>query len=59
LERQLKKEIRRRTKAENENEKNREEIQEIKEKLTEKEKQLNYSNIYIQQKNKRNKKTNL
>jgi hypothetical protein len=59
LERQLKKEIRRRTKAENENEKNRGEIREIKEKLTEKEKQLNYSNIYIQQKNKRNKKTNL
>ena len=59
MERQLKKEIRRRTKAENENEKNREEIQEIKEKLTEKEKQLNYSNIYIQRQNKRNKKTNL
>ena len=36
LERQLKKEIRRRTKAENENEKHKGEIREIKEKLTEK-----------------------
>merc|ERR1712062_675727 len=59
LERQLKKEIRRRTKAENENEKHKGEIREIKEKLTEKEKQLNYSNIYIQRQNKRTKKQNL
>merc|ERR1712062_743199 len=58
LERQLKKEIRRRTEAENENEKHKGEIREIKEKLTEKEKQLNYSNIYIQRQNKRTKKQN-
>lgn len=55
LERQLKKEIRRRTKAEQENDRNKEELQNIQEKLTEKEKQLNYSNIYIQRQNKKSK----
>jgi len=55
LERQLKKEIRRRTKAEQENDRNKEELRNIQEKLTEKEKQLNYSNIYIQRQNKKSK----
>merc|ERR1711990_465119 len=55
LERQLKKEIRRRTKAEQENDRNKEELQNIQEKLTEKEKQLNYSNIYIQRQSKKSK----
>jgi len=55
LERQLKKEIRRRTKAEHENDRNKEELRNIQEKLTEKEKQLNYSNIYIQRQNKKSK----
>ena len=67
LERQLKKEIRRRVRAENENQKNKDDIRLIqgcrklywkkfnhfvKEKLTEKEKQLDYTNIYIQRQNK-------
>jgi len=52
LERQLKKEIRRRVKAENQNQKHKDDIRLIQEKLTEKEKQLNYTNIYIQRQNK-------
>jgi len=52
LERQLKKEIRRRVRAENENQKNKDDIRLIQEKLTEKEKQLDYTNIYIQRQNK-------
>ena len=65
-ERQLKKEIRRRVKAENQNQKHKDDIRLIQgnifqlqlnlffysEKLTEKEKQLNYTNIYIQRQNK-------
>merc|ERR1711892_1522823 len=52
LERQLKKEIRRRVRAENENQKNKDDIRLIQEKVTEKEKQLDYTNIYIQRQNK-------
>lgn len=52
LERQLKKEIRRRVRAENESQRNKDDIRLIQEKLTEKEKQLNYTNIYIQRQNK-------
>jgi len=56
LERQLKKEIRRRVRAENENQKNRDDMRTIQEKLNEKEKQLNYTNIYIQRQSKGSKK---
>ena len=55
--RQLKKEIRRRTKAESENKKNEEKIRNYEEIIKEKEKQLNYTNIYVQRQNRKSKKS--